>query len=103
VFLVAALGIWIWGTVRYATRTRGPAGAPEAGLTAFDPRRGGVLVLVLLAFAVLVLGVLRSGWGFNEMAALFFVMGVAAGLVGGLGVTGTAAAFAAGFLSLIHI
>jgi uncharacterized ion transporter superfamily protein YfcC len=36
------------------------------------------------------------------MAALFFVMGVAAGLAGGLGVTGTATAFAAGFRSMAY-
>ncbi len=102
VFLVAALGIWIWGTLRYAARQREPRSATDSEPGAFDRRRGGVLVLVLVAFAALVLGVLRYGWGFNEMAALFFVMGVTAGLVGGLGVTGTAEAFAAGFRSMAY-
>jgi uncharacterized ion transporter superfamily protein YfcC len=104
VFLIAALGIWIWGTLRYAARTREPASASNAEPRAFDSRRGGalVLVLVLVAFAVLVLGVLHYAWGFNEMAALFFVMGVAAGVVGGLGVRGTAEAFAAGFRSMAY-
>ncbi|PYP48724.1 MAG: YfcC family protein, partial [Gemmatimonadetes bacterium] len=54
------------------------------------------------AFGALVLGVLRAGWGFNEMAALFFVMGVMAGLVGGLGVGGTAEAFVIGFRSMAY-
>jgi uncharacterized ion transporter superfamily protein YfcC len=101
-FLLAALGIWIWGTLRYAARTRGPASPAEAGAGAFDKRRQGVLLLVLVAFAALVLGVLRYGWGFNDMAALFFVLGVAAGLVGGLGITGTAQAFASGFRSMAY-
>jgi len=105
-FLAAALGIWIWGTTRYAARTRttrtpepGPPG-PTAG--ALDGRRGAVLTLVLVAFAALVVGVLRFGWGFNEMAALFFAMGVVAGLVGGLGVGGTADALVAGFRSMAY-
>jgi uncharacterized ion transporter superfamily protein YfcC len=104
VFLVAALGVWIWGTLRYAARTREPGSAGDSEPGAFDPRRGSMLVLllVLVAFAALVLGVLRYGWGFNEMAALFFVMGVTAGLVGGLGVTGTAEAFATGFRSMAY-
>jgi uncharacterized ion transporter superfamily protein YfcC len=102
VFLLVALGIWIWGTLRYAARTREPASPAEAGAGAFDKRRRGVLLLVLVAFAALVLGVLRYGWGFNDMAALFFVMGVAAGLVGGLGITGTAEAFAGGFRSMAY-
>src|SRR5216110_3725901 len=102
-FLAAALGIWIWGTWRYAARTRTTPGT-EPGPTAgtLDGRRGAVLILVLVAFAALVVGVLRFGWGFNEMAALFFAMGVVAGLVGGLGVGGTADALVAGFRSMAY-
>ncbi|HEX4573717.1 MAG TPA: hypothetical protein VH158_01200 [Gemmatimonadales bacterium] len=101
--LVAALAIWIWGTWRAAVRTRGapPATAPAEG-GRLDRRRGAVLVLVLAAFATLVLGVLRFGWGFNEMAALFFAMGIVAGLVGGLGVGGTAEAYVAGFRAMAY-
>ncbi len=102
-FLTAALAFWIWGTVRYAARTRtAPAAdaAPEGG--GLDRRRRVVLVLVLTTFAALVIGVLRAGWGFNEMAALFFAMGIVAGLAGGLGVAGTADAFVAGFRSMAY-
>jgi uncharacterized ion transporter superfamily protein YfcC len=102
VFLVGALGIWIWGTARHARRTRV---APEAAAVA-DPkavkgaRSGVVLALVLTAFTLLVLGVLRLGWGFDELSAVFFTMGLAAGLVAGLGLSGTADAFVAGFRSM---
>jgi len=103
-FLVLALGLWIWGTMRHAARTRTATPAlretrvtPAAGLGA---RHGVVLLLVVLAYAVFVFGVLRLGWDFEHMAALFFVMGVAAGLIGGLRVAGTATAFAEGFASM---
>ena len=103
-FLVAALGIWIWGTSRSAARGRTAAAVsdtgPEGG--SLDGRRAVVLGLVLAAFVALVVGVLRLGWGFNEMAALFFAMGVAAGLVGGLGVAGTADALVSGFRSMAY-
>jgi uncharacterized ion transporter superfamily protein YfcC len=59
-----------------------------------------VLALVLAAFALLILGVLRLGWGFDELSALFFAMGLAAGLVAGLGWSGTADAFVTGFRSM---
>jgi uncharacterized ion transporter superfamily protein YfcC len=36
-------------------------------------------------------------WGFYEMSALFFVVGVVAGLIGHLGVNGTAIAYVEGF------
>jgi uncharacterized ion transporter superfamily protein YfcC len=55
---------------------------------------------VLATFVVLVIGILRLGWDFDQMSALFFLMGVLAGLIGGLGVSGTGAAFADGFGSM---
>src|SRR5438309_8016561 len=100
--LCVALAIWTWGTMRYATRTRV---APEAGSgppRGPPPSRGTVLVVVLAAFAGLVVGVLRYRWGFDEMAALFFVMGVVAGLCGGLGVGGTAVALVDGFRAMAY-
>jgi len=103
VFLAVALTIWIWGTLRYTARTRVAASAGAAPEPAARGRRPGpVLTLVLVAFAGLVVGVLLYGWGFNEMAAWFFAMGVAAGLVGGLGVVGTAEGFVAGFRSMAY-
>ncbi len=102
VLLAAALGVWTWGTVRYARRTKV---APDAGAVV-DPRvekrarSGIVLALVLAAFALLIIGVLRLGWGFDELSALFFAMGLAAGLVAGLGWSGTADAFVTGFRSM---
>jgi uncharacterized ion transporter superfamily protein YfcC len=103
VFLAAAVGLWIWGTVRYAACTRtAPTTEPDPSGGTLDSRRGAVLILVLVAFATLVVGVLRFGWGFNEMAALFFALGVVAGLVGGLGVGGTADALVAGFRSMAY-
>src|SRR2546422_7183174 len=56
-------------------RSPGPPPGPAA-------RRGTVLAVVLATFAGLVVGVLHYRWGFDEMAALFFVMGVVAGLCG---------------------
>jgi uncharacterized ion transporter superfamily protein YfcC len=97
-FLGPALALWIWGVLRYVARTRtGPGETVTAPAIELGPRHGLVLALVICTFAVFVYGVLRLGWDFTEMAALFFVMGVAAGLVGGLRVSGTAAAFAEGF------
>ena len=103
-FLILALGLWIWGTMRHSARTRtAPTALRETSVAAgagLGPRHGVVLLLVVVAFAVFVFGVLRLGWDFEHMAALFFVMGVVAGLIGGLRVAGTATAFAEGFASM---
>ena len=102
-FLVLALGVWIWGTMRYAERTRG---APEEAALD-DPRtiggRGGIILgAVLATFVILVYGLLKLGWHFEHMSGLFFIMGVAVGLIGGLRVTGTAEAYMKGFTAMAY-
>jgi uncharacterized ion transporter superfamily protein YfcC len=57
---------------------------------------------VLAAFVAFVYGIMRLGWGFDQLAAVFFIMGVLAGLVGGLGVRGTSAAFVEGFAGMAY-
>lgn len=102
-FLIPALGIWTAGTMRYAARTRTVPEETDLGDDGrFGTREIAVLVVVLLAFAVFVAGVLRLGWDFDQMSAVFFVMGVAAGLIGRLGVEGTAEAFVDGFRSMAY-
>jgi uncharacterized ion transporter superfamily protein YfcC len=102
VFLTLALGVWILGTMRYATRTRvAPEAAVEGSVAEpFGGRDTVVIALVLATFAVYVFGILRLDWGFNEMSALFFAMGIAAGLVGRLGMGGTVDAFIEGFRAM---
>jgi uncharacterized ion transporter superfamily protein YfcC len=93
-----ALVVWIGGTVRYALRHRvAPETTEVAGETTGGGRHGLVLLLLLATFAFFAYGVLQLGWDFEQMAALFFVLGVSAGLLGGLGATGTAEGFVAGF------
>jgi uncharacterized ion transporter superfamily protein YfcC len=103
--LAVALAGWIWGTWRHAIRTRVIPNELEeeaAADAALDGRRTIVLVLVLSTFAVFIYGIMRLGWDFDQMSALFFAMGVLAGLIGGLGAGGTAQAFVTGFTSMAY-
>jgi len=103
--LAVALAGWIWGTWRHAIRTRVVPDEPDEQATAaaaLDARRAIVLLLVMITFVVFVYGVMRLGWDFDQMSALFFAMGVAAGLIGGLGAGGTARAFVTGFTSMAY-
>ncbi len=103
VFLVLAVAIWIWGTIRHAVRIRT---APQAGsvgaapATPFGPRQAIVLAIVLLTFVVFVYGVMVLGWDFDQMSALFFLMGILAGVIGGLRLDGTATAFVEGLTAM---
>ncbi|MDX1393297.1 MAG: YfcC family protein [Gemmatimonadota bacterium] len=104
VFLALSLALWIWWTVRHAKRTRtvpGPGDQP-ADEDAPTRRDGLIFVVVGLTFVMLVYGLLGLGWGFNQMSALFFVMGVVVGLMGGLRVTGTMNAYAEGFRAMAY-
>ncbi|RZK60090.1 MAG: YfcC family protein [Hymenobacter sp.] len=100
VFLAGALAIWITGTLRHARRHQT---APDLSATATEAaaaqagRPGLVLLLVLATFGVFAYGVVALKWDFEQMAALFFGLGVGAGLLGGRGLTGTAEGFVAGF------
>ena len=103
VALLAAWLIWIAGTMRFARRSRVP---PEAAVVGVAPAAGGrqtaILGIVLLAFVVFVVGVTKYGWDFEQLSALFFLMGVAAGLIGRLGLAGTADGYVEGFRSMAY-
>lgn len=103
-FMLPAVALWIWWTMRYARRTRvsaeevQPDDAPLAG----GGRSAVILLVILATFVVFVYGVYTLGWGFTQMAALFFIMGVIAGIVGRLGVGGTAESFVDGFRTMAY-
>jgi uncharacterized ion transporter superfamily protein YfcC len=105
IFLALALAIWIAGSMRLALRTRVvPAAAPSA--TPADGSRNGrggvIIALVVITFGVFIYGIKWLNWDFDQEAALFFVMGVLAGLIGGLGIAGTSEAFIEGFRSMTY-
>lgn len=99
--LAVAWIIWIGGTMRYARTSRVPPEAAEAGgIAVAGGRQAAILGIVLLAFVVFVVGVTKYGWDFDQLGAVFFLMGVAAGLIGRLGVGGTADGYVEGFRSM---
>ena len=79
VFLPVALALWIAWTLRFASRTRiEPQAAAEGEGGRMHARDVIVLLIVLATFATYVYGILKLDWGFNEMAGLFFAMGIVA-------------------------
>jgi len=102
-FLVPALAIWLGGTMLHARRTRVAVGPPDTK-DAIGPtagwRHAAVLATVIASFVAFVVGVLEYHWDFDQLSAVFFLMGVAAGLLGGLKINGTAEAFAEGLRSM---
>lgn len=50
------------------------------------------LVLFIASFAIIVYGAIVFGWSYQQFSAVFLALAIAAGLVGGLGINGTATA-----------
>jgi uncharacterized ion transporter superfamily protein YfcC len=100
--LAIALVLWIALTMRHAAKMR--TAMPDVVRADRVPVSGrDVLVLLIVAAPVVVYvyGSLALGWGFNELSASFLIAGVVAGLVGGLGVAGTTAAYIDGMQTVL--
>ena len=103
IFLILALALWIGMTMRYASRERlEPELIEESGDVGIDGKDWVIFGLVAATFTVLVVGLLSWGWDFNQLSAAFFIMGVAIGLLAGMGLTGTAEAYVRGFRSMAY-
>jgi len=106
---VAALALWVAWTMWHAGRSRGGdsgfgirdskvAGGEVAPATGRDYL---VLAIAIAPIAAYVYGSVALGWGFNELSGGFLVAGCVAGLLGGLGVAGTTAAFLEGMQGML--
>lgn len=100
VFLIIAFGIWT------AFHLRWGKSATEQGAAEFAPvkiSKSHALILLITGAGMIImpLGIIQRDWGYNEMSALFFVIGISSGLVGKLGANGTAKAYAEGFGEMI--
>jgi uncharacterized ion transporter superfamily protein YfcC len=102
-FVVAVL-LWIAWTMRYAASTRTAMSDAREDVDAperFSARDGLLLLLVISPMAAYVYGSIALGWGFNELSAGFFVAGMLAGVLGGLGLEGTTFAYLEGMQTLL--
>jgi uncharacterized ion transporter superfamily protein YfcC len=98
--LVPAVAMWVWATIRHARRTRTAPDAAVAAVEAPGARHLLVLAVTVAGFATFIFGIVRFGWGFEEMAAVFLLLGIVAGIVGGLSIAGTFTALCDGFAAM---
>lgn len=76
---------------------------PATTALAWDGRKVAALLLFAGAMILLVVGVLRWKWYMEEIAVLFFAMGLLLGLVGGLGPSRIAGLFVAGAKDMVGV
>lgn len=99
--LVAGFAIWVFWTMRYARRNAQPVEALKSDSPRLTSRDLAIISCVLLPLAAYLYGVMRLGWGFDELSAAFLIGGVAAGLLGGLGAAGTVTTYLEGMQALL--
>jgi uncharacterized ion transporter superfamily protein YfcC len=105
--LIPALAVWILWSIRWTNRNRAVAEVTEefpvtSSANSWNWRHVVVLLAVAVAFLLLVIGVSRWDWDFDQLAGMFFCMGIIAGAIGGLGMEGTAEAFVEGFRGMAY-
>ncbi|WP_149275753.1 YfcC family protein [Pareuzebyella sediminis] len=101
IILALVFVVWVWYLLRYAKKHRIDK---EEASTSPQPMTVGskiILALLGLTFAVVVYGMLMFDWGFNELSACFFALGLLAGLIGKLGLNKTGDMYLAGFKEMI--
>lgn len=64
-------------------------------------RQVGVLLVMLISFVLLIIGLMKWGWYFEEMAAVFITMGVVCGLINGFGPNKIASVFGQGAKGIV--
>ena len=101
VFLILALTFWIAYFIKTGKDNFAPITLSDVKPKKLSNSHVLILILVGLTFGVMVFGLTNWDWNYNEMSAIFFALGLAAGLIGNLGINGTARAYSEGFGELI--
>ena len=100
VFLVVFI-IWILYLINYSSKNRVEKIEMSSHNKSISVRSKIILFLLCLTFGIVIYGLLKLDWGFNEISASFFVLGIISGLIGKLGVNETGEAYISGFKEMV--
>ncbi|MGB5509180.1 Na+/H+ antiporter NhaC family protein, partial [Robiginitalea sp.] len=84
-----ALVLWIAYLWRYANKNRMTPVPMETQGKGLTWRTSLILALLSLTFAVVTYGLVSLDWGFNEISACFFALGIISGLLANMGMDRT--------------
>ncbi|MDF2158276.1 Na+/H+ antiporter NhaC family protein [Algoriphagus sp. CAU 1675] len=101
IFFVIALIIWTAIFIKKGKSQTEDTLPKDFKPNRIDWRSGTILFLCLGGIVFMGYGITQHEWGFNEMSAFFFVVGISCGLLGGLGINGTAKTYTEGFGEMI--
>jgi len=102
IIMFIAFVVWMFMIIRYANKNKIEKLLEKNELVEkVSIRSILILTLVGVAFVVLIIGMMKYNWGFNEMSAEFFALGILVGLIGKLGMNGTIETYIEGFKELV--
>nr|HAD52802.1 YfcC family protein [Algoriphagus sp.] len=101
VFFAIGIGVWTFLMIRNGKNKNSITEKIELKPSSIVWRNGLILFLSLGGIIFMGWGITQKDWGYNEMSAFFFVIGFACGLIGKLGINGTARVYTAGFGEMI--
>jgi len=101
VFFAFAVFVWISYHAKFGKIMIDNSSIVEIKKTAISIPHRIILTLTTIGIGLMVWGVAVQGWDYNQMGVMFFVVGFICGIVGGLGLNGTARTFSAGFSEMI--
>lgn len=97
IVLLTVTTFWIYWVIKMGKSSEVQAPQKVETNKSLSARTSIILLLVVVTFALMVYGILQWDWDYNQMSAAFLVMGIICGLIGKLGLNGTARAYAGGF------
>jgi uncharacterized ion transporter superfamily protein YfcC len=101
IFFVLAVFVWISYHSKFGKIKIIDTSSVEIKETAISMPHRIILTLTSIGIGLMVYGVAVQGWDYNQMGIMFFVVGFICGIVGGLGLNGTARTFSTGFSEMI--
>lgn len=101
IFLVFAVFAWVTYHIKIGRLKNGEQLNAEFKPSPLSLKYAIILFLSFGGIGVMIYGITSLDWGYIEMSSLFFVIGIACGLVGGLGLNGAARTYVAGFGEMI--
>ena len=101
VFLLIAAIVWTMYILRYASKHRVEKSALELEVIKLTTRSKIILTLLALTFGLVTYGLIVLEWGFNEMSACFFGLGILSGLIAHFGFNKTTEIYVDGFREMV--
>lgn len=98
-----AFALWMGMLIRYGNKNRLTKELEtETSTVRISTTHAVILFLIMIAFMLVIYGMLMRGWGFNEISTEFFVLGIVIGLIGRMGINNTFIAFGEGFKEMTY-